>query len=257
MQNMGWGKRFLIVVGILMVLNIPQFIEIHGMLTAEPSGPMSSSEYPLYEDCLATVGTSQAAASKPQSAFCNCYTAAAVFQHLRETPYPQVPEADYPLLLEAIAHERPGETQPQESTAQSFPAHVEGFVSAVLPECRGRAFASAARERRIQEGPMPEARSASNRQPGGLHAFHETCIASQGVSWRGATIAQKTLCQCYYVESRHWNIAAGELPDLLQVIAGDRKETDADARRFGAFLQESLPRCRKRAAAIAATDEGR
>lgn len=257
MQNMGWGMRFLIVVGILMVLNIPQFIEIHGMLTAKPSRPMNSSEYPLYEDCLATVGASRAAASKPQSAFCNCYTAAAVFQHLRETSYPQVPEADHPLLIEAIAGERPGETHQQGPTAQSFPAHIEGFVSAVLPECRARALASAVRERRGQEGKVPEPHSTSNRQPGNLHAFHEACIASQGISWRGATIAQKVLCQCYYVESRHWNITAGELPDLLQVIASDRKETGADARRFGAFLQESLPRCRKRAAAIAATDEGR
>ena len=251
MQNMGRGKLALLALGVLLVFNIPKFIEIYGMFQHKPHGPVSSSEHPMFEACLKTLGSPEAGPRSNEAAFCNCYTAAAIFQDRQENPYPRVAKTDFPLLLAAIQGERPGQTAPQSPLPRSLPATVEGFVSAVVPHCRSRAIAWAEYEQRKREGTEPEPRTASNRHPGGLHDFHESCVEKQGVSWQSASIAQKALCQCYYVESRRRDIAANDLPALLDAIEGKPGAVAGDGRQVDAFLRESLPRCRKRAASIA------
>jgi hypothetical protein len=254
-RNWGWGKKVAVVLAILMVLNIPKFVEIYDMLQHRPQGPVSSSEHPMFDACMATVGYTQAASGSPQSAFCNCYTAAAIFQRYQKNDYPAVPEEDFPLLLQAIAGERPGQTRPQSPSAQPLPAHVQGFVSAVLPQCREKAIARAERLRHDREGAVPQTRTASNRQPGDLRDFHEACVESQGVSWQSASIAQKALCQCYYVESRVRHIPDRDMPALLEAIDGKQGMAAGEKQKVDDFLRESLPRCRKRSAAIAASTE--
>jgi hypothetical protein len=252
-KNWGWGKKVAVVLAILMVLNIPKFIEIYGMFQDRPQGPVSSSEHPMFGACLKALRSPAAGPRSNEAAFCNCYTAAAIFQDRQENPYSRVADDDFPLLLAAIEGERPGRTAPLSPLPRALPAEIEGFVAAVVPHCRGRAIAWADYEKRKREGAEPQPRTASNRPAGGLHDFHESCGESQGVSWQGASIAQKALCQCYYVESRRRDIAAKDLPALLEAIDGKPSAVAGDRQQVDAFLRDSLPRCRKRSAAIAAS----
>lgn len=260
-RNGGWGTKIAIGVAVLLVVILPQFIELHSLIKGRPQGPVSSSEHAMFAGCLAAVGSPGAGKRSTAAAYCNCYTAAAIFQQRPEIPDPGVAQEDFALLLTAVAGERPGETLPQDPLPRSLPPAVEGFVSAVLPECRGRAIAWSERLRREvtaggAEG-VPEPRSASNRPAGRPHDFHLACMEAQGASPGSATLAQKALCQCYYIEARRWNIVPEDLPSLLETVDGHPAAGSGDSRRFDAFLKDSLPRCRKRSAAIAETEAGR